>query len=145
MRVTRWGQARAALPSAPKMWYDRGNTGEIQEVEAVRWQTTRRHPRVTSHQQFESTAPGSNPPTSPTGKVCPMRSGWPCWNKSVVITIAGNTVLNRDFTKFIQSLHARVEVILDGVPVAFIELDNLRKNKRAAGRRQDLADLENLT
>ncbi|QLQ06694.1 MAG: hypothetical protein HZY76_12020 [Anaerolineae bacterium] len=62
-----------------------------------------------------------------------------------MITIAGNTVLNRDFTKFIQSLHARVEVILDGVPVAFIELDNLRKNKRAAGRRQDLADLENLT
>lgn len=39
-------------------------------------------------------------------------------------------------------LHVQVEV--DGVPVDFIDLDNLKKNKRAAGRLQDLADLENL-
>jgi predicted nucleotidyltransferase len=39
---------------------------------------------------------------------------------------------------------ARVEVDIDGVAVPFIDLENLRKNKQAAGRTQDLADLENL-
>jgi hypothetical protein len=33
---------------------------------------------------------------------------------------------------------------VDGVPLAFIDLENLKKNKRASGRLQDLADLENL-
>jgi hypothetical protein len=28
--------------------------------------------------------------------------------------------------------------------VSFIDLENLKKNKRASGRHQDLADLENL-
>jgi hypothetical protein len=37
-----------------------------------------------------------------------------------------------------------VEVVIDEVTVNFIDLDNLKKNKRAAGRLQDLADLENL-
>lgn len=39
---------------------------------------------------------------------------------------------------------ARVDVIMEGVKVNFIDLENLRKNKRASGRLQDLADLENL-
>jgi hypothetical protein len=39
---------------------------------------------------------------------------------------------------------SRVEVVVDEVSVNFIDLDNLRKNKQAAGRLQDLADLENL-
>jgi hypothetical protein len=38
----------------------------------------------------------------------------------------------------------RVKVVLDGVEVNFIDLENLRKNKKASGRLQDLADLENL-
>lgn len=38
----------------------------------------------------------------------------------------------------------RVEAELDGITVNFIDLANLRKNKRAAGRYQDLADLEHL-
>jgi hypothetical protein len=38
----------------------------------------------------------------------------------------------------------RIEVQLDEVRVNFIDLDNLKRNKRAAGRLQDLADLENL-
>lgn len=42
-------------------------------------------------------------------------------------------MLNQDFKEFIQFLHDN-----------FIELDNLRKNKKASGRLQDLADLENL-
>jgi len=39
---------------------------------------------------------------------------------------------------------SRVEVIVDDVSVNFIDLHNLKKNKQAAGRLQDLADLENL-
>ena len=38
----------------------------------------------------------------------------------------------------------RVEVEMDNVTVNFIDLENLKKNKKAAGRQQDLADLENL-
>lgn len=33
---------------------------------------------------------------------------------------------------------------IDGVPVSFIDLENLKKNKKATGRHQDLADVENL-
>ncbi|MBK9169614.1 MAG: hypothetical protein IPM24_19415 [Bryobacterales bacterium] len=36
---------------------------------------------------------------------------------------------------------SRVAGVLDGVPVAFIDLDSLKRNKRATGRDQDLADL----
>ena len=39
---------------------------------------------------------------------------------------------------------ARVMVDMDGLPVNFIDLENLKKNKRAAGRAQDIADVENL-
>jgi len=39
---------------------------------------------------------------------------------------------------------SRVEQVIDGVTVNFIDLDNLKKSKRASGRLQDLADLENL-
>ncbi|MGH9661934.1 MAG: hypothetical protein ACRD96_25525 [Bryobacteraceae bacterium] len=38
----------------------------------------------------------------------------------------------------------RVEARLDGLPVAFLSLRALRKNKLAAGRAKDLADLEAL-
>jgi len=39
---------------------------------------------------------------------------------------------------------SRLRVEIDDVIVDFIDLENLRKNKQAAGRLQDLADLENL-
>jgi hypothetical protein len=38
----------------------------------------------------------------------------------------------------------RVEVVIEGVTVNFIDLENLKRNKKASGRLQDLADLENL-
>ena len=38
----------------------------------------------------------------------------------------------------------RIQTEIEGVLVNFIDLDNLKKNKRAVGRLQDLADLENL-
>jgi hypothetical protein len=40
---------------------------------------------------------------------------------------------------------SKIEVLLDSIPVKFIDLDNLKKNKLASGRLQDLADLENLS
>jgi predicted nucleotidyltransferase len=39
---------------------------------------------------------------------------------------------------------SRVRVVIDDVTVNFIDLENLKKSKKAAGRLQDLADLENL-
>ncbi|MFQ5419975.1 MAG: DUF6036 family nucleotidyltransferase [Anaerolineae bacterium] len=38
----------------------------------------------------------------------------------------------------------RIEETMDGITVSFIDLENLKKNKKAVGRLQDLADLENL-
>jgi predicted nucleotidyltransferase len=38
----------------------------------------------------------------------------------------------------------RVSVVIDGVPVALISLDDLKANKRACGRHKDLDDLEHL-
>jgi hypothetical protein len=39
---------------------------------------------------------------------------------------------------------AKIEVSIEGMAVSFIDIDNLKKNKRASGRLQDLADVENL-
>lgn len=45
---------------------------------------------------------------------------------------------------FESCYESRAEVVIDEVTVNFIDLDNLKKSKQAAGRLQDLADLENL-
>jgi predicted nucleotidyltransferase len=39
---------------------------------------------------------------------------------------------------------ARQNVLIEGTRIDFIDLESLKKNKRAAGRHQDLADIENL-
>lgn len=39
---------------------------------------------------------------------------------------------------------SRVEVVVEDVTVNFIDLDNLKRSKKASGQLQDLADLENL-
>jgi predicted nucleotidyltransferase len=39
----------------------------------------------------------------------------------------------------------RLTVEIDGIVVNFIDLENLKRNKYASGRLQDLADLENLS
>ena len=38
----------------------------------------------------------------------------------------------------------RIETILNGVKINFIDLEHLKENKKATGRHQDLADLEKL-
>jgi len=45
---------------------------------------------------------------------------------------------------FVTCYASRVSVEVDGVLVNFIDLENLKKNKQASGRHQDLADVENL-
>lgn len=45
---------------------------------------------------------------------------------------------------FKECYSRRLVVEIDGVSVNFIDLESLRKNKKASGRLQDLADLENL-
>lgn len=49
-----------------------------------------------------------------------------------------------DGVDFDTCFNNRIVVPLDGVDVSVIGLDDLRANKRAVGRLQDLADLENL-
>lgn len=39
---------------------------------------------------------------------------------------------------------SKLPVTIDGVTINFIDLENLKKNKKATGRLQDLADLESL-
>ena len=46
--------------------------------------------------------------------------------------------------EFSMCYPARTTVDVEGVSVNFIDLENLKKNKKATGRHQDLADLENL-
>jgi hypothetical protein len=49
-----------------------------------------------------------------------------------------------DGVDFQTCYNSRTEVLLSDIIVNFIDLDNLKKNKLASGRFQDLADLENL-
>ena len=46
--------------------------------------------------------------------------------------------------EFDECYDKRIQVAFDEVMVNFIDLESLKKNKEAAGRHQDLADLENL-
>lgn len=49
-----------------------------------------------------------------------------------------------DGVDFVTCFEAKLEVAIGGMVVNFIDLRNLRINKKASGRLQDLADLENL-
>jgi hypothetical protein len=46
---------------------------------------------------------------------------------------------------FAACYESRMMIDIDDVVVSFIDLDNLKRNKQAAGRPQDLADLDNLS
>ena len=53
-------------------------------------------------------------------------------------------LMQADGVSFAECYAARVPVELDGLSVNFIDLESLKANKRASGRLQDLADLEQL-
>ncbi len=57
-------------------------------------------------------------------------------------------MLGKDFREFVELLNStNVEyllVTLGGVTLTLIDVDDLRANKRAAGRPKDIADLDSL-
>ncbi|HLF73526.1 MAG TPA: hypothetical protein VI524_04230 [Anaerolineales bacterium] len=65
-----------------------------------------------------------------------IQLGYPPRRVDVLTTLPG--------VEFSECYPVHVTAHMDGIPVNFIDLENLRKNKRATGRHQDLADLENL-
>ena len=65
-----------------------------------------------------------------------IQLGYPPSRIDILTTLPG--------VSFASCYASRIGVEVDGVRVNFIDLDNLKKNKQASGRHQDLADLENL-
>ncbi|MBN1505935.1 MAG: hypothetical protein JW955_03770 [Sedimentisphaerales bacterium] len=65
-----------------------------------------------------------------------VRLGMPPVRVEIATTISG--------VDFAECYARRVQETLDGVPVTVISLDDLKLNKKASGRHQDLADLEHL-
>jgi hypothetical protein len=65
-----------------------------------------------------------------------IRLGVPPVRIEIATTISG--------VDFAECYAERVDDILDGVPAKLISLDHLKRNKKASGRHQDLADLEHL-
>ncbi len=53
-------------------------------------------------------------------------------------------VTSCDGVEFDQCYQTKNQLIIDGLAIDFIDIDNLRKNKAASARPQDLADLDNL-
>lgn len=55
-----------------------------------------------------------------------------------------NLIMGMPGVEFDNCYDRRVVEEIDGVKLSFIDLDSLKKSKRASGRLQDLADLENM-
>jgi hypothetical protein len=65
-----------------------------------------------------------------------VRLGVPPVRIEIATTISG--------VDFDECYARRVQDTLDEVPVNLIDLEDLKRNKKASGRHQDLADLEHL-
>lgn len=65
-----------------------------------------------------------------------IQLGYPPRRIDILTTLPG--------VEFTDCYAVRVPADMDGVSVNFIDLENLKKNKKASGRYQDMADLENL-
>lgn len=53
-------------------------------------------------------------------------------------------VMSCDGVDFGACYQQKNQITVDGLSVDFIDIENLKKNKKASGRLQDLADLDNL-
>lgn len=53
-------------------------------------------------------------------------------------------VTSCDGVEFEECYNNKIEIKIEDISVKFIDLENLRKNKKASGRPQDLADLDNI-
>ena len=65
-----------------------------------------------------------------------LQLGYPPARIDILTTLPG--------VEISECYSSRTTEVVDGVSVNFIDLENLKKNKKASGRHQDLADLENL-
>jgi predicted nucleotidyltransferase len=65
-----------------------------------------------------------------------IQLGYPPRRIDILTTLPG--------VDFSESFPMHVTVDIEDVSVKFIDIENLKKNKKATGRHQDLADLENL-
>lgn len=65
-----------------------------------------------------------------------IQLGYPPHRIDLLTTLAG--------VIFLDCYAAKVVTVIDNTPMNFINLENLKQNKKATGRLQDLADLENL-
>ena len=65
-----------------------------------------------------------------------VRMGVPPFRIEILTSVSG--------VDFRDCYRDRIETVLDGVPVAVIDLPHLKANKRASGRAKDLADLDQL-
>ena len=54
-------------------------------------------------------------------------------------------VMSCDGVEFDQCFKSRKQINVEGLNISVIDLENLKRNKKASGRPQDLADLDNLT
>ncbi len=50
-----------------------------------------------------------------------------------------------DGVNFLECFQSKLVADIEGLKINFINIENLKKNKRASGRHQDLADLEKLS
>ena len=50
-----------------------------------------------------------------------------------------------DGVDFDECFASKIEIEIEGLKLFVIDLENLKKNKKASGRLQDLADLEKLS
>jgi hypothetical protein len=65
-----------------------------------------------------------------------VQLGYPPNRIDILLSLSG--------VDFSECYARRVETTVDGVSVGFIALDDLKRNKTASGRLQDLADVESL-
>jgi len=65
-----------------------------------------------------------------------VRMGVPPLRIELSTTISG--------VDFAECYKARLSEVIDGIPVTIINLEDLKKNKKASGRHRDLDDLERL-
>ena len=66
-----------------------------------------------------------------------IRLGFPPMRLEISTSISG--------VDFEECYRTRIVDTFDGVEVNLIDLENLKKNKKASGRTKDIADLENLS
>ena len=62
--------------------------------------------------------------------------GFPPMRLEITTSISG--------VEFDECYKSRIQDELDGVEINIIDLDNLKKNKKASGRAKDIADIEKL-